>query len=269
MPLIFPIFIFIFGLIVGSFLNCLIFRLEKKESFIFGRSFCPKCHHQLSFQDLIPVFSFLILRGKCRYCSQKISWQYPLVELLTAFLFFLIFQFQVSNFNYFSISIFLNLIYYWLIASFLIIIFIYDLRTYIIPDKIIFFALLGIIFYRLFEIWNYGKWNTFLIWNLGFGILPSFFLLAIILLSHGHWMGLGDFKLSILMGLFLGYPNILVALFFSFFLGGIIGLGLVLLKKKSLKSEIPFGPFLVSGTFFSLFFGQKIVDFYLNLFYNV
>jgi len=255
--------VFLFGLIVGSFLNCVIYRLGEKKSFLIGRSFCPNCGHILSWKDLIPIVSFLILGGKCRYCSKKISFQYPLVELSTALLFtFTFFNFQ----NYITLYSSVDLIFYWVIFSFLIIIFVFDLRHYLIPDKIITPALSIAFFYRLFKIWNFGHWNFFEIWNGLFGILPSLFFLVLILISKETWMGWGDFKLSILIGLILGWPKIVPALFFSFFVGAIFGIFLITLKKKSLKSEIPFGPFLVSGTIFSVFFGEKIIDFYLDLF---
>jgi prepilin signal peptidase PulO-like enzyme (type II secretory pathway) len=152
------------------------------------------------------------------------------------------------------------------VSSFLIIIFIYDLKHYIIPDKIIYPAI-GITFiYQLFGIWNFGQWDLFRISDLGFGILPSLFLLAIILISRGQWMGFGDFKLAILMGLFLGWPNILVALFSAFFIGAIIGTGLIVAGRKKLSSEVPFGPFLVTGTFLAMFFGDALTSWYLNLF---
>ena len=255
------LFIFLFGLIVGSFLNCVIYRLEKEEDFIKGRSYCPKCKHKLGFWDLIPVLSFIILCGKCRYCQQKISFQYPLVELITSILFLLIFIFFIPtlNFNVEIIFNFIALFYYWFIASLLVIIFVYDLKHYIIPDKIVYLAIIITFFYQLFGVWNFGDWNLFRILDLGFGILPAFFFLAIILLSRGQLMGLGDFKLAIFMGLFLSWPYILIALFFAFFIGAIIGLGLIAFKGKTLKSEIPFGPFLIIGIFLAMFFGNQII----------
>jgi prepilin signal peptidase PulO-like enzyme (type II secretory pathway) len=247
------LFFFLFGLAVGSFLNCLIYRLETGKSFFKGRSFCPHCQHILGWQDLIPILSFLILKGKCRYCHQKISWQYPLVELATALIFPLIFITRINIWTG---------VYLLIITSFLIIIFVYDLKHYIIPDKVIYPAIGIAVLYQLFGIWPPTK----ILWAVGFGILPSVFFLAIILFSHERWMGFGDFKLVVLMGLILGFPNILVALFLAFFLGAIIGMGLVISGKKQLSSEVPFGPFLVTGTFFALFFGKEIINWYLNLF---
>ncbi|MBZ1345436.1 MAG: prepilin peptidase [Candidatus Nealsonbacteria bacterium] len=268
-PFFYPLFFF-FGLAVGSFLNCLIYRLEKNEALFWGRSYCPNCRYVLSWQDLIPLFSFFLLKGKCRYCRQKISWQYPLVEISTAAIFLLIFNFFtpldnfVSNGARFSIFNFLNLIYYWLIASFLIVIFVYDLKHYIIPDRIIYSAIgIALIFNFQFLIFNQFSIFKFSILS---GLGAAIFFLTIVLISGGKWMGIGDIKLAFLMGLILGWPNILVALFLAFLLGAFIGAILLISRKKTLKSEIPFGPFLVSGTFISIFFGPQIISFYLNLF---
>ena len=244
------IIIFLFGLAVGSFLNCLIYRLETKQGFLLGRSFCPKCRHILEWHDLIPLFSFILLKGRCRYCRKKISIQYPLVELFTGILFLLFFIFHFSFFIY-------------LISCFLIAIFVYDLKHYIIPDRLIYPAIALALFYQLFEAWSFGPGGLFEIRNLVYGTLPSLFLLGIILISGGKWMGLGDFKLAILMGLILNWPKVLVALFFSFFIGGIMGIALLLTKKKKLTSEVPFAPFLVSGTFIALFWGEEIINWYL------
>lgn len=156
------ILIFIFGLLVGSFLNSIIYRLQSGESFLFKRSFCPYCRHKLGWQDLIPLLSFLILRGRCRYCSQKISLQYPLVELVTGILFVL--MFWILDFEFWILG------FYLLIACFLIIIFVYDLKHYIIPDKVIYPAILVVLIYQFFKVLEFENWNLFGIWNLEFGI---------------------------------------------------------------------------------------------------
>ena len=249
--------IFIFGLIVGSFLNCLIYRLEIGESFLSGRSYCPNCKHILSFKDLIPVFSFLILRGKCRYCGKKISWQYPLVELATGILFVLVMNYTFPN----------PLVtgYWLLVTSLLIIIFVSDLKYYVIPDKVIYPTIVLTFIFHLFEIFEFGTFEPILNSFLS-AILASLFFLTIVLISRGKWLGIGDVKLVFFMGLILGYPNILLALFLAFFIGAVVGVILIILGKNTLKSEIPFGPFLVTGTFLAMFFGERIVNFYLNLF---
>ncbi len=269
--MLFYFFTFLFGLIVGSFLNSIVYRLEIGESFLFKRSYCPHCKHRLAWQDLIPVLSFFFLKGKCRYCQSKISFQYPLVETATGLMFLLIFIFffpPISEAAFFSpgelIFSFLNLFFYWAITSFLIVIFVYDLKHYIIPDKMIYPAIvLALLFNSQFLFFNeVSKFNLSILSGLG---AAAFFLL-IVLLSKGKWMGMGDVKLAFLMGLLLSFPNILIALFLSFFFGAIIGVGLILADKKTLKSEVPFGPFLIVGTFTAMFWGEKIVSWYLSFF---
>jgi len=259
MYLFFSFIVFILGLMVGSFLNCVIYRLEKEESFLRGRSYCPNCKHVLSWQDLIPVISFFLLKRKCRYCQKPISWQYPLIEILTGLIFLLIFNFQFPIFNIFSF------LYYLIISSFLIVVFVYDLKHSLIPDAVIYPAIFVVFLYRLFETYEFGNSQS-LISPLISAFSASLFFLAIVLISKGKWMGTGDIWLAFLMGLVLGWPNILVALMLAFFIGAIIGVALIILGRKSMKSEIPFGPFLVLGTFLALFWGEKIVSWYLNFY---
>ncbi len=288
-------FIFLIGLIAGSFANAIIYRLDTKESIILGRSHCPQCSHTLSWKDLIPVFSFLVLRGKCRYCQKPISWQYPLVELAMGILFLSIFLWQFnlsvdSNAQSIQFSIFLSqgvipwkvafqLFYYLLTVFFLVIIFVYDLKHYLIPDEIVYLAIVIAFLFQLFRTLNFEFVLKFVRqpadWNLAFKTLvnpllsaffASAFFLLIVLISREKWMGMGDVKVAALMGLSLGWPNIVVALFSAFFFGAIIGVGLIVLKKKNLKSEVPFAPFLITGTFIAIFWGEKVINWYLNFF---
>ncbi len=233
---------------MGSFLNCLVYRLEVGEGFINSRSYCPHCKHKLGFWDLIPVLSFIGLKGCCRYCKNKISLQYPLVELATGTIFFLIAVYQLSVVSY-------------IITPFLIVIFIYDLKHYIIPDRVIFPAIGIALVYDFLNFYILKK-PDFLIPALG----AAGFFLTIVLLSRGKWMGVGDIKLAFLMGLLLGWPSILPALFFAFLSGSVLGLGLIIAGAKTMKSQIPFGPFLVAGTILSMFFGPALYGWYLNLF---
>ncbi len=254
------IFVFIFGLCIGSFLNCVIYRLEKKEK-LAGRSYCPQCKNTLSWSDLFPVFSFLCLWGKCRYCSKKISWQYPIVEIATGILFVLVFGSLGFDWKL-GIGIWdlIRMCFMFYVASALIIIFVYDLKYYIIPDKILLPAI-GIAFaFRLFE--NFSSIPNLIIATL----VGSGFFLFIFLISGGSWMGFGDVKLAILMGLLLSFPNILLALFLAFFLGAVMGVIMMIFKGKKLRSELPFGPFLITGTFIALLWGSQIVQWYLNYF---
>ncbi|MDP3012721.1 MAG: prepilin peptidase [Candidatus Subteraquimicrobiales bacterium] len=291
--LIFYIFIFLFGLIIGSFLNVVIFRLESGEQVVSGRSHCRRCNHVLAWYDLFPIFSFLVLGGRCRYCRKKLSLQYPLVEIATAILFVLSLMVIRQSAESVAIS---NLIqsgeiasslpllamtigtflFYLFIISALIIIFVYDLRHYIIPDKIVYLAIVTSLIYLLFRTLDFGIWNFIGHWDLGFGIsntffnglfasvLASGFFLAIVLLTRGEGMGGGDVKLAFLMGLVLGWPKVLVALFLAFTLGAICGIIFVIAKKKALKSAIPFGPFLVLGTVIGIMWGNEIIKWYFG-----
>jgi len=267
--LIFYLLIFIFGLFIGSFLNCVIYRLEQGESFLKGRSYCPNCKHQLAWYDLLPVLSFLFLRGRCRYCKKPISWQYPIVELFTGIVFILPF-FSYSFFKGGVLgadtSSLINYIYYLLIFCFLIIIFVYDLKHYIILDKVllptIVISFLYLIINSQLSIINHQpSIINYILSALG----ASALFLFIYLISKGKWLGFGDVKLVILLGLFLGWPKILLAIFLSFIIGGIIGTGLVLFSKKKLKSEVPFAPFLIIGTLIAFLWGGPIIGWYSNL----
>ena len=260
-------FVFAFGLISGSFLNSVIYRLSKKESFLFKRSFCPYCKHTLVWQDLVPLVSYLALRGKCRYCKKSISLQYPLVEFTTGALFTLIiFQNLDSLFSTSAIFWFLHICFLFFVSGILIIIFVYDLKHYIIPDRIIYPAILVSGIWHLVSAIFLNPYPKYYILNTLYSALGSaLFFLVIVLLSQEKGMGMGDVKLAFLMGFLLGFPNILVALFSSFLLGATIGTILIIFGKKSFKSEVPFAPFLVTGTFLALFFGERIVDFYFRV----
>lgn len=256
---------FVLGLLVGSFLNCVVYRLETKDSFLRGRSFCPKCKYVLAWYDLIPVLSFVWLKARCRHCKKKISIQYPLVELATGFLFLLAFVFAPWPDLGF-------LIYEWIIFSFLVLIFVYDLKHYIIPDRFLLPAISLVVFFRAAELFSnellkrdLGISAVGLAWPWVAGLAASGFFFLIWLISRGKWMGFADCKLGFLLGLFLGWPNIIVALFFSFLIGSVIGLILISVKKKKLRSEVPFAPFLIIGCFIALFFGQGIINWYTGL----
>jgi leader peptidase (prepilin peptidase)/N-methyltransferase len=251
--LIFNVFFFILGTLVGSFLNVIILRLKSKESILKNRSHCPFCRKKLSWYELIPIISFIIQKGKCRHCHKKISLQYPLVECFTALTFLLIFKYQFSIFNL-------------LIVCFLIVIFVYDLKYYLVPNQIIYPAIVLTFGFRISDLFRISDFG-FRIWldYLAAAIIGGAFFLAIVLISRGKWMGLGDVKIGVLMGLILGIKYLFVALFLAFLSGAIISIILLILKKKTWKSEIPFGPFLTGATFITLLWGNILIEWYLNL----
>ncbi len=263
--LIFFFFVFIFGLAIGSFLNVVVYRLENGESIVNDRSHCMDCRHALAWYDLIPVLSFLALGGRCRYCRKSISWQYLLVELATGILFIMVFFTQGGSVadGVFALPAIFPVLFWLFIISSLIVIFVYDLKHYIIPDRIVYSAIMASGIWYLASGIFLGLYTRFDILNLVFAaIVAGGFFLSIVLITHGQGMGGGDVKLAFLMGLVLGWPKILLALFLAFTLGAICGIILMFLKKKTFRSEIPFGPFLVIGTIVAIFWGEEIVKWY-------
>mgnify|MGYP001594479764 CR=1 FL=1 len=218
------IFLFIIGLCFGSFLNVLIWRLNNKNvpKFWQGRSICPKCRHILSWADNIPLLSFIFLRGKCRYCKKPISWQYPVVEIITAVLFLLIGFHPVI----------------WAIGSVFIVIFFSDLIYGFIPDEMI---IVGVIL---------SIPGNLLV---AAGTALPFFIFAKL-----KMMGEGDIGLAFLMGLLLGWPKVGVALWSGFIVGGLTAIILILLKKTKISATIPLGPFLILGIIIAVLWSDKI-----------
>ncbi len=292
------------GLLFGSLILCLANRSLTDESF-WGRSYCDRCKKKLAWYDLFPVLSFLILKGRCRYCSFKLPLEYPLVELLTAFLFSLLFvknlPFDNNSFiNYFSIlnvsSIFnlADLVFQIFVVCVLLIVFITDFKTGLIPDRITYPAIIIAFLYllisaagRVYFFYNslnssiLGKYLLFpnsdyfyrhalinaapLIEGLiGAGALFLFFGL-LILVTRGRGMGLGDLKLGIFMGLVLGFERSLLALMMAFINGSLVGIFLILIKKRDLKQTIPFGPFLSVASLIALYYGNDILKWYFKL----
>ncbi len=246
------VIIFIFGLIIGSFLNVVIFRLDQAKSFWQGRSFCPKCQKSINWYDNIPLLSFIILGGRCRTCHKKISWQYPLVELATAVIFaWLHRRFGLS----------LPFLIYAILSGFLLVIFVYDLKHYLILDKV---AIPAIIFAFLASLYLGISFGNLLIAALvGGGFFASQFFI-----SQGKWVGGGDIRLGVLMGFILGLKFLLVALFLSYVIGAVFGLALIALKQKKMSSQVPFGPFLTLATFITIIYGQELLSWYFNLIYS-
>lgn len=243
------VLVIILGLIVGSFLNVVVYRVHKGVGFLVGRSYCPHCKHDLGFFDLIPVFSFTFLLGKCRYCRKPISWQYPLVEMATASAFSLLYlQFGLVP------SFFVYLIY----TAFLIIIFTYDFRYYLILDKVTIPAMVVALIFSLFVL----KISALSL-LIGAVIGGGFFWLQFVI-SRGKWIGGGDIRLGIVMGLMLGYQKLLVALFLAYVLGSIIGIILIIFGRKKMSSQVPFGTFLSASAFIIFLCGSTIISWYFN-----
>lgn len=238
----------IYGILIGSFLNVCIYRIPEKQSVVVVRSHCMSCGKQIKWYDLVPLVSFLILRGKCRYCKAKLSWQYPAVEVLNGILYGIIVL--VNGFNITSIL-------YCLATSALLALSIIDWRTYEIPPSFnIFIGILGII--RL--ILDLPHWYNYVI---GF-VSVSGFLLLIFLVTKGRGIGFGDVKLMAAAGLLLGWKLIILSLGLGCVLGSIIHITLMYVKDKD--RVLAFGPYLSLGIFISMLYGEQIIEWYLHMF---
>jgi leader peptidase (prepilin peptidase)/N-methyltransferase len=242
------ILVALFGLICGSFLNAVIYRLHAGKSFLTGRSFCPHCQHSLSAMDLVPILSFVLLAGRCRYCGKNISWQYPLVEFFLAVSFCLL---------YFVYGWSLSFVFYLVLTSFLAIIFVYDLKYHLILDKV---SIPAVILAFIFSLILKMPVLDILI---GLVLGAGFFFLQYVL-SRGKWIGGGDIRLGGIMGAALGWQKLLAALFLAYVSGSLVSLFLIIFHRKNLKSRLPFGPFLVVAAFICLLFGGAIIDWYLS-----
>jgi len=249
------VIIVIFGLIIGSLLNAIIYRLKSGDKIVYSRSKCIHCKHVLGFKDLFPIFSFLFLKGKCRYCKKRISWQYPLVELATAVFFILgYFRYLYPDQQIFNLS---NYLIFLVFASFLIIIFVYDLKHYLILDKV---TLPALIFAFAANFFSGISIVNLLLASI---IIAGFFLFQFVI-SRGKWIGGGDIRLGLLMGAMLGWPQAMVALLLAYIMGAVISLILVGLKKKQFGDQLPFGTFLSFATLITLLYGQAILQWYLT-----
>ncbi|HMB26138.1 MAG TPA: prepilin peptidase [Patescibacteria group bacterium] len=253
-------FIFFIGACFGSFLNVVIHRLPEHKSVVKKKSHCPYCHKEIKFYDLIPVLSFIWLKGKCRSCGKKISWQYPAVELFTALSFlFIAYHHQVLE-SLFNPWFFRDLIF----VLGLIIIFVADLRYYLVFDLVVIPLAVFALFINLFLFGSdLGFWSMF--WNLALSAMlgGGFFWLQYVI-SKGRWVGAGDIRLGVLFGFMFGWPRILAVLILAYVSGAIISLFLVALKRKNMKSQVPFGVFLSLAALVVLFYGNEIVNWYLS-----
>ena len=252
----------LYGLVIGSFVNALVWRIHERKGIAHGeRSECTHCHHTLAAKDLVPVLSWLWLRGKCRYCHKAISRQYPAVELLTAFLFALSYL-QLAPVG---IAGWFGLIVWLIVVAAFVALAVYDLRWLILPDKIVL---------PTFAIVAFGLFVEATVLGLSWGTVGRHALAALALgaafyalasLAGGKLMGGGDVKLGALMGLILGLRATLLATLLAFNLAAIVGITLILLRLRKRTDYIAFGPFLIIGTIIAFLFGHGIIAWYLRL----
>jgi leader peptidase (prepilin peptidase)/N-methyltransferase len=247
------VLIFILGLIVGSFSYVCIYRIPRNESIIYPASHCPKCRSNISPKDNIPLFSYILLKGRCRNCKSKISIQYPIVEFLTGLIYLII---------YLIYGLSIQSLIYIILSSALIIIAFIDLNEQIVPDVI---SLPGIVigFIISFFVPYISFINSTLGVVVGGGIILIIGLVGSVIFKK-EAMGGGDVKLAAMIGAFMGWRFIIISLFLGFFLGALAGIILILLKIKSREDVVPFGPFIVLGSFITLLWGEQIISWYIG-----
>lgn len=248
------ILIFLLGIVIGSFLNVCIFRIPKEESISFPPSHCGNCNTRLKGKDLVPIFSYIFLKGKCRYCKEKVSIQYPLIEGFTGILFLIL---------YLKFGLTLELFSYITLTSILIVIGIIDFKTqYVYTSNII----TGIIFGIIFVVLSFILGKKVDLINVALGVLIPALILVIIVWTTNA-MGWGDVEIIFLTGIFLGLKLNLLNLFISIVIGGIYAIYLMIFKKKSGKEEMAFGPYIASATYITILFGNQMLDWYLRTFF--
>jgi prepilin signal peptidase PulO-like enzyme (type II secretory pathway) len=255
MPSIFLIFSFILGTIIGSFLNVVALRYNTGMT-LRGRSKCFSCGKNLEWHELVPILSFFYQGGECKKCKSKISWQYPLIEILAGVLFILIFYY----FPPISFQASFNTVFYLFITSLLLIITIYDIKHKIIPDPIV-YLFSFVAFVKLFISPDLNFYVPSVM-NLASGPLLASPFFFIWLFSKGKWMGLGDAKLTLGIGWVLGLGAGLSAVILAFWIGAVVSIIwiYIVFRKFKSKQEIPFGPYLILGMYLVLFFGIRVIE---------
>ena len=258
-------FIFLLGISIGSFISVIVDRIKKGEKGIFmGRSMCPKCRKKLGAAELIPIISYVLLRGKCRHCGKPISMHYPALELFSGLTFVTIFMnFPFINdiagggYTIYYPSL-LKFGIYIVYAVFFIAIFFYDLLNSEIPDVFL-FPLIGLTLIGSLILGTPGIFSMAIALIIALIIFGGQYLL-----SGGTWLGEGDVYFAVAMAFAFGWQLLLIAIFLTYIIGGIAALVLLTTKKVSKKSHIPFAPFLVLGTLLTIFFGERILNWYLT-----
>ncbi|KRG13323.1 prepilin peptidase [Virgibacillus soli] len=245
------IIIFIYALLLGSFLNVVGLRVPAKQSIIKPRSSCPGCGKSLTIVELIPVLSFVIQKGKCKQCKQPISLFYPIMELTTAFLF--VYAFAKIGWTF-------ELVIAWTLITLFVIIFITDIKFMLIPDKILLFFAILFIIERIIQ--PLQPW-----WNSLLGAAIAFLLLLLIAILSKGGMGGGDIKLFTMIGFVIGPKFMLISFFFANILGAVLGIIGMTCGIFERKKPIPFGPFIAIGTLITYFYYQPILAWYQSLLY--
>ncbi len=256
--------LFVLGICFGSFVNALVWRVHKKKDWVKARSQCESCGHELSTLDLIPLLSWLSLKGRCRYCKKAIHWSAPLLELILAAVFVISYVFWPVTMAGGQWVLFIT----WLTASIgLLALAVYDLRWMLLPSKILYptflAAITGRLAYILFFAQN--KAHSFELLALSLLVASGIFWL-IYELSRGRAIGFGDVRLGLITGTLLADPfKSLLMIFLASLLGTFYVLPALLLRKKNIGARLPYGPFLITAVFIVILFGDRLIDWYKNL----
>lgn len=264
---------FIFGLFWGSFLNNIAFRLEKDEDYLFSRSKCPSCGVVLSWSELIPLLSFILQKGKCRHCQARISWRYPLTEILTASWVYLLAFSLKTKLTFISL---VEFFFFFSLLSILFVLALYDWKTFFIDDRLL---VVGIIIFLIFYFskglyFTIAKDFSFLLnYFFNFGkieplfsaLISASFFLIFFLLTKGQGMGFGDVKVAFVIGLYLKTGDSILAIMIASLFGSIYGLYLIL-KNRKFRQPIPFVPFMFLGVLTTIVLGQSLTKFYFDFF---
>lgn len=278
MDILFPIFLFIFGTIIGSFLNVVILRYEPGKAFLgkqlLGHSHCPRCGRALRWYELLPVFSYVIQLGKCRGCGKSISFQYPIIEIMSGFI--------MMSAPFMGLSMWLTVL--WIAALFILLAAsVIDFRHYVIPDgATITLAAIGVAMTVLEHLGLTGQiavvqgsflggyayifsfTQNVIIGHIAAAVALGSAFSLIILLSRGKSMGWGDAKLAAAVGLMLGWPDAILAIMIAFMIGAVAGISMMVLRMKKLKDALPFGPFIAVGVLMVVYFGYEIMVAYFR-----
>jgi prepilin signal peptidase PulO-like enzyme (type II secretory pathway) len=255
------------GLILGSFVNALVWRTHEGLSVAHGRSMCPHCKHTLGAADLVPVFSWLALRGKCRYCARPISAQYPLVELITAVLFVASYLWWPLVLGGTQTAIFVL----WLVLlTGLIALAVYDLRWFMLPNKLV-YPLSAVAVVQALLVISVSASLTDTLLNMILAIIVGGGIFYVLFqVSKGKWIGGGDVKLGALLGLIVATPaKAILFIFVASVLGSLASLPLLAGGRLNHNSQIPFGPFLIIGAIIHVLFGSDILHWYQQVFLSL
>lgn len=276
-------YVLVLGICLGSFVNALVWRLHEQDllankkkpsqadrqrlkdlSISKGRSMCPSCKHELSAMDLIPVLSWVGLRGKCRYCRTPISWQYPFVEIMTATAFilsYIMWPFELAS------GIAIAGFAVWLISMVLMVALgVYDFKWYLLPDKLVAPLTSLAVLYMILSVIGSATPLRALLLALGGGLLLFAIFYGLQFVSKGAWIGGGDVKIAFALGLFAGSPILtMLLLFIASVMGTLVALPAVIARGSKLNSQIPFGPYLLAATVIVVLYGAGIIDWYMSI----